>query len=275
MEKFKFSILFGDNAALDPAQIAPGWEMAEIPVSLVVKPFESEANWEAQCATIKSWNLPPIKAASHFLQFWGLTPVGPAADWEQLEFWSERALRRLGGLGVACAGLYGGFFKVLDGVSPTKSMDQAIRWVNMLADYGEQYHVQIVLEPIADLHSMFPMYLDGLNFVKKEIGRPSVRVMADINYFIAGNQAFEDIAVDPAYCLHAHIAGDNAQPGVGDRDEVLTHFFRVLRDVGYTGGVSAACPWVSTTGSKTVDFHFETAKTLQYLQELREKVYAE
>jgi sugar phosphate isomerase/epimerase len=274
MEKFKFCILFGDNPALDPGDIAPGWEMSEIPVALFVKPFESEANWEAQCAKIKSWNLPPIKGASHFIQFAGLTPMGPAADWEQLEFWAKRAFRRLGALGVEYAGLYGGFFKIPEGVSRTQATDQAIRWVNMLADYAEPNNVKLMIEPTADPHTLLPMYLQGLEFVKKEIGRPSVRVMADLNYFIDGNQPLENIAVDPEYCLHVHIAGINAQPGVGDRVEIHTQLFRVLRDIGYTGGVSAACPWVATSDGE-LDFRAETAKTLQYLQDLREKVYAE
>ena len=274
MDRFKFSILFADNPNLDPAQIAPGWEMAEIPVALLVKPFESEANWQKACAQIEAWHLPPIKAASHFIQFWGLTPVGPDADWDQLEFWAERALRRLGGLGVEYAGLYGGFFKLTDEADRSKRTDQAIRWVNMLADYGEKYNVKIMLEPTADPHSLFPMYLQGLDFVKKEIGRPSVRVMADLNYFIAGNQPLEHIAVDPEYCLHVHIAGDEAQPGVGDRPDIHTALFRVLRDIKYTGGVSAACPWVSTSGGP-MDWYAETGKCLKYLSDLRDKVYAE
>ena len=96
-------------------------------------------------------------------------------------------------------------------------MDDAIRWVNMLADYAEKYNVKIALEPTADPHTLFPMYLDALEFARKEIGRDVVRVMADLNYFIQGNQPLEHIARDPAYCLHVHIAGENAQPGVGDR----------------------------------------------------------
>lgn len=274
MSKFKFCILFADNPALDPAKIAPGWEMAEIPVALVVKPFESEANWQAQKAQIETWHLPPIKAASHFIQFWGLTPMGPAADWDQLEFWAERALRRLGGLGVEVAGLYGGFFKIPEGVSRTQATDQAVRWLNMLANYAEKYNVKIMLEPTAEPQTLFPMYLEGLTFAKKEIGRPSVRMMADLNYFIAGNQPLENIAIDPEYCLHVHIAGDNAQPGVGDRVDIHTHLFRVLRDIGYTGGVSAACPWVSSSGGP-LDLYVETTKTLKYLNDLRDKVYAE
>ncbi len=57
-------------------------------------------------------------------------------------------------------------------------------------------------------------------------------------------------------------------------DDVFLRLFRILRDIGYTRGVSAACPWVSTDGGP-VDFGKETAKSLRYLQGLRDKVYAE
>lgn len=274
MEMFKFGVLFADAPDLDPGQIAPGWEIAEIPVALVVKPFDSEALWQEQSTQIAAWNLPPITAASHFIQYWGLTPLGPAADWDQLSFWADRAFRRLGGLGVECAGIYGGFFKIPQGLSRSEAIDQAVRWVNMLADQGEKHNVKIALEPTADPETLFPMYLDGMEFVKKEIGRSSVRVMADLNYFIQGNQPLEHIAVDPDYCLHVHIAGTHAQPGVGDNETIHTQLFRVLRDIGYTRGVSAACPWVSTREGD-FDLHYESAKALEYLRNLRAKVYAE
>ena len=274
-EPFKFCILFGDAPDRPPAEIAPGWEMAEIPVSLQVKPFESEANWAQHRTEIASWSLlPPIKVSSHFLQFWGLTPVGPGVDWEQLAFWTKRAFDRLSKLGVEAVGVYGSFFKVPDGFSRTKEMDQAVRFVNMMADHAEEHGMLIALEPTADPASLWPMYLDGLAFAKKEIGRPSVRVMADLAYFIRGNQPLETIAQEPDYCLHVHIAGDGGQPGVGDRVDLHTQLFRVLRDIGYERGVSAACAWVSTEGGE-LNFAKETAKSLRYLKGLRDKVYAE
>ena len=249
-EQFKFCILFEEAPARDLSQTAAGWEMAEIPVALLVRPFESAANWAKQRAVIASWNLPPIRAASHFLQFWGLKPVGPGVDWDQLEFWTRRAFARIAGLGVETVGVYGSFFKTPEGFSRKKAMDQAIRFVDRMADYAEMYDMRVALEPTADLESLWPMYLDGLQFAKEEIGRPSVQVMADMNYFIKGNQPLENIAKEPAACLHVHIAGDRAQPGVGNLEGMYLRLFHILREIGYTGGVSAACPWVSTDGDR-------------------------
>jgi sugar phosphate isomerase/epimerase len=249
--------------------------MAEIPVSLMVKPFESAANWSRQRQEIASWSqMPPIKASSHFLQFWGLTPLGPGVDWDQLAFWTRRAFARLSGLGVEMVGVYGSFFRVPEDFSKTKAMDQAIRFVDMMADHAEAHDMLVALEPTADLESLWPMYLDGLQFAKEEIGRPSIRVMADVAYSLRGNQPLENITKEPEYCLHVHIAGEGGQPGVGDRVDLHTRLFRILRDSGYVRGVSAACPWVSTTGD-ALDFGAETARSLQYLKSLRDKVYAE
>lgn len=273
-ERFKFCILFEEALGRDLAKIAPGWEMAEIPVALMVKPFESAANWIQQRQVISSWNLPPIKASSHFLQFFGLKPVGPGVDWDQLEFWTGRAFARLAGLGVETVGVYGSFFKPPEGFSKTKAVDQAVRFLDRMADYAELYNMCVALEPTADLESLWPMYLDGIRFAKEQVGRPSVRVMADMNYFIKGNQPLENIAVEPEFCLHVHIAGEKAQPGVGNLEDMYLRLFRILREIGYTGGVSAACPWVSTDGGP-IDFGKENLKTLDYLKVLRDRIFTD
>jgi hypothetical protein len=98
--------------------------------------------------------------------------------------------------------------------------------------------------------------------------------MADLNYFLKLNQPLDHIKEDPELCMHCHIAGDHAQPGVGDMRETHRAFFRVLRDIGYNRGVSCACPWVRTQGDE-FDFTAESAKTLAYVQALRAEVYGE
>jgi sugar phosphate isomerase/epimerase len=272
-EPFKLGILFGDKPQLrPPAQIGPDWDVAEVPVALQLVPFESDANWAAKKAEIASWNLPPIRVSSHFLQFWGLKAVGPDVDWEQLEFWTRRAFRRLAELGVQTAGIFGGFFAVPEGFSRDTAHEQGVRFAHLLADHAEPLGITIALEPFSDLSTLFPRYLDGIAFAK-QVNRPSVKVMADLNYFIKLDQPLEHIALEPAFCAHVHIAEGAGQPGTGDREEIYARLFRILRDMGYAGAVSCACAWVSTDGGE-LDFGRETRKTLAYLQALRARVYA-
>jgi sugar phosphate isomerase/epimerase len=247
--------------------------MAEVPVGILLDPFESNANWASRRAEIASWNLPPIKASSHFLHHYGLKATGPGVDWEQIAFWTKRAFERLQELDVTTAGIYGGFFRVPEGFPRAEATGQALRFANLLADQAAPRGMTVALEPMGELDTLWPRYLDGLAFVR-ELGRPEVRLMADMNYFFKLPQPLEDITKAPEYCMHCHIAGDHGQPGVGDMEATYLRLFRILRDIGYEGGVSAACPWVSTEGG-ALDYGVETAKTLRYLQELRDRVYSE
>jgi sugar phosphate isomerase/epimerase len=270
---FKLCILFGDAPDRPPDRIAPGWEMAEVPVGLLLDPFESNAHYTDRCAEIASWHVPPIKVSSHFLHHYGLAATGPGVDWEQLEFWTKRAFERLEPLGVKTVGVYGGFFRLSGDFPRTQATDQALRFASMLADHAGPRGITIALEPMGELDTLWPRYLDGLAFVR-QLARPEVRLMADMNYFFKLPQPLEDITKAPELCMHCHIAGDHGQPGVGDMGATYLRLFRILRDIGYEGGVSAACPWVST-GTGAMDFGVETAKTLRYLQELRDRVYSE
>jgi sugar phosphate isomerase/epimerase len=267
---FKVSILFGDGPQMDPAKIAPGFEISEIPAGPQVNPLMTEDEWQAKKVELKSWNLPPIKVASHWLD---QNCTVPGADWEFMEFWTKRVMRRLSEIGVEIAGVYGMFFPKVSGYSTVRQMDQAIRYVNMIGDCAKPYRIMVALEPMADLKTLWPTYLEGLKFAK-QVAHPNVKVMADLNYFLKLDQPFDVIREDPAFCLHGHIAGDGGQPGVGNLVEKHKSFFRVLRSIGYEGAVSAACPWVSTQGG-ILDLRRETARTLEYMKRLREEVYSE
>ena len=271
---FKLCILFGDKPDIrPPEQISTNWDICEIPVAIQVTPFESEAKWVAKKAEIRSWNLPPIRIASHFIQFWGLKAVGPDVDWEQLEFWTRRAYRRLGELGIEVAGIYGGFFAVPEGFSRDEAVDQALRFCHLLADGAEEHGITVALEPFSHLDTLFPRYLEGIEFAK-EVDRRAVKVMADLNYFLKLDQPLEDIAKEPEFCAHVHIAEGGGQPGTGDRTDLYEQLFRILRDIGYEGAVSCACAWISSDGGE-LSFGRETEKTLEYLKELRERIYSE
>lgn len=267
---FKTSILFGDGPQTDPSKMTPGFELAEIPAGILVDPNLTDEEWEQRKQQLSSYSLPPIRIASHWTDKPSTTR---RPDWEYLEFWTRRVLRRLAELGVERAGVWGYFFPKVEGYSPTRQMDGAIRYANMMGDFARTHNITMMMEPMADLNSLWPTYREGLAFVKR-VDHPNVKIMADMNYFLKLNQPFDHIKDDPELCMHCHIAGDHAQPGVGDMRETHKAFFRVLRDIGYERGVSCACPWVST-GSGEFDFVRESAKALAYVEALRAEVYKE
>ena len=259
-------------------EIAPGWDYYEIPHAIHVVPLESEANWRKNREIYKASNV-PTPVSSHYLlepgqrysDDFGLYASGPDFDREQQRFWAKRSFRRLNEIGVKVVGVYGAFFQRPDWYGRDNAIDDALSFCNILADEAEAYGMQIALEPDADPETLFPTYKEGLAFAKAT-GRRSVKVMADLNYFLRINQSLDDIREDPTYCLHVHMAGEGhgggSQPNIGPRTEAFTKLFHILKDINYNGTVSAACPWVSSTGSSDIDYKYETGLTLKYMRDL-------
>lgn len=268
---FKISVLFADSPIMEPTKIAPGFEASEIPAGKLIDPLMTNHDWETRKKEIQSWGMPQMYVSSH----WMNAPCNtPDADWEALEFFTKRTLKRLGEMGVKTAGIYGKFFRKAE---TEKAMEEAVRYATFLGDEAGKNNMNIALEPMADPDSLFPTYAKGLEFARL-INHPNVKLMADLNYFLRNKESFEILKEDPSWNLHCHIAGRSerggAQPNVGEYREIHKEFFRVLRDTHFEGAVSCACPWINT-GSGEFDLTQETAKTIDYLRELRREVYNE
>ena len=269
--QFEIGLNIDNTAMKPPRELAPGYDFAEIPVTELILPYDEEEAWRKKLKEIRGWNQPPFKAASHFLDHEMVT--GPDADPAALEKLADRTLGRLAQIGVEVAGIWGAFFPVPEGFPRDRAVDQALAYCGMLSKYCEKYGVLIALEPMARPGTLFPSYLEGIEFARR-VDHPSIRVMADLNYFVELNEPLDHIAAEPEYCLHVHIQGDRYQPNVGTRKDLHLRLFRVLRDMGYRRGVSAASPWISTGGA-SFNYRNESRKTLEYLGALREKVYSE
>jgi len=272
-EKFKFGIVV-DVVPLNV--ISKEYEYFEVPASIHASAILCDTEWEEQKALyVKDGR--PCMTTSHLLgpgTTW-MGACGPLYNRDVIIFALEKEFKRLNELGCKYIGCWGGHFHCPPGFDRAKAIDQAISTINIMADYAEMYGMEIALEPEADPNTLFPRYLEGVEFAKMT-GRRSVKVMADLNYFLELDQPLEDILKYPEYCINVHIQGDGgAQPNVGKREEILTHLFSVLKEINYTKGVSIACPWVSTNGKEEVDFKYETDKTIEYVKAIRDKVYGE
>jgi sugar phosphate isomerase/epimerase len=270
-KQFKLGLNIDNVEMKPPLELCPGWDTAEIPITELLLPFDTDEVWEKKLAEIKTWNQPPWCATSHWL--WDERVTGDnITDFAELERQAEQTCRRMAQLGVEVAGVWGNFFPI-GSMGKTKAIDAALTYWNMVAKYADKYGVLIALEPTANPDTIFPTYRDGIEFVKR-LDQKSIKLMADLNYFIAIDQPFEDIALEPDFCLHVHIQGETYQPNVGNCDDKILHIFRVLRDIGYQRTVSSAHPWISTTGG-AFDYRIESEKTLKYLQNFRAQVYSE
>ena len=269
---FKLGILFGDGVEIP--EIAEGYEFYEIPCGIQMDPMESDYVWQKKKAEIQAVCNLPVTVCSHFVHHYGLRICGPQADWKQLEFWTPRALERCAEMGVKVAGVYGMFFPLEDEKDRPQREDETFRFLRMLDKYAGDNGILIALEPMAGLKTVFPRYLDGLR-IANAAGGKNIKVMADLNYFLELDQPLENIKIESEKCLHVHIQGDGgSQPHAGNREDIFIKLFTILKEIGYEGGVSCACPWVSTQNNGgELDKKYETGATIEYLKKLRAQVY--
>jgi len=266
---FTFGLLC-DEAPL--GQIDKEWDYLEVPNFMMINPFACNALWEQEKAKLQASGF-KMMTGSHYTQLGGTIGMrcsGPQFDHEQQRIWAKRSFRRMRELGIEVIGVYGKAFFVPDGYSPEKAMDDAISCCNILADEAEGNGILVALEPMADLTTLWPRYLDGIDFVKR-VNRKSIKVMADLNYFYKLDQPLEHIYTNPELMVNVHIAGSGgAQPNVGTYEPNFVKLFKILNDIGYTRGVTTACPWVSTQDGE-LNWAYETKKTVLYLKDLRDK----
>ena len=262
-----------DNIEMKPPlELAPGWDTSEIPITELLLPYDSDEVWKKNLADIYSWNLPPIAAASHWLKDERITG-DKVTDFNELERQAGQTCKRMTEVGCPIAGVWGNFFEVPDGFSRNKATDQALTYCNMVSTYADKYGILIAIEPTGNPNTVFPKYTDGIDFIKR-LNKKSIRLMADLNYFVAISEPFEDILLEPELCLHVHIQGEIYQPNVGYCTNKILRIFSILREMNYDLTVSSAHPWTSTEGN-TFNYRIESEKTLKFLQTLREKVYTE
>jgi sugar phosphate isomerase/epimerase len=267
---FKFGVMVD---VVPPSALSPGWELLEVPAGIHCDPSLSDARWEKVKAMYKEDGRPALSSG---FMLSGDSGAGPNYDREYNLFAMERQFKRMNELGIKYAGCWGGHFRIPDGFNRSKAIDQAISTVNIIADQAEKYGMQIALESQAEADTVFPTYLESVEFAKLT-GRRCVKVMADLNYFVALNQPMEDIMKYPEYCLDVHIAGsEHAQPNACDAawEDRLLRLFKILKEIGYDKGVMAACPWKITNDATEIDYKYETDKALAFLQNIREKAYS-
>jgi hypothetical protein len=277
IDQFRFSMVVGDSD-INPALLSSGWDFTEIPNLLVVKPHTPGATWEATKVRIKSWNLPLFYAANYLFATFDQPEEGripfcrPDTDWNQVEFRKRWSFERLSELWIINPGVYGDFFAISDGYSKTKGTAQCLRILSVAGDVAKKCKMNMAIEQNGHPQSLIRLNTDGIEMVNR-FDYPNVKIMADTNYFIAGNWPVEDINKASELLAHTHTIGIKGQSGAGDMTAYHTKMFQVLKSRGYTKTVGIACLRVSTKGG-ALDFKYESGKSLKYLQDLRAKVYA-
>jgi len=243
-------------------QIAPGYDFIELAASSTLVPLEDDgafAKIKPELAALQ----PPIRAFNVFIAP-QLKLVGPDVNWQQVSLYVRRALRRASDLGgeVIVFGS-GGARMVPAGFSRADAWKQLVHFLELCSNEAAEYGIQIAIEPLnRGETNIINTYREAVALAR-DVGRDEIRVLADIYHFMVENEPLEDIAAEPDWLAHVHLA-DTGRKYPGSGMYPLERLFAILHDIEYAGRVSVECGWGD-------DFSDESARALHFLRSLAEQ----
>lgn len=240
-------IQFGVCAAIDKAAKLEGigYDFIEGTVSGYLKPGLADEAFAPELSKLKGCEL-PIRSLNGFLPpKFRLT--GPDVAHEPALAYAVAVCRRADEAGIPCIVLGSGAARKLpSGFDPAKGRSQFIAFCQALGDRIKDCKVTVVLEPLnRDETNLLNTVGEGVGYVN-EINRPRIRLLADFHHMLREKESPDSIRKAGTRLCHCHIAELTGRSAPGTNGEDLGPFFKALRDIGYTGGVSCECGWPKT-----------------------------
>ena len=229
-----------------------GYDFFEGSVGHTLIPTKDGDEWKRQRDAVLAAEL-PIRSCNGFLPG-NFRLTGPKASFDEPLEYAEKVCRRADevNLPVVVFGS-GGARNVPGDICAKKREDRpdVERGVEQFTDFCEKLaariadcKVSVVIEPLCPNESNIINYVwQGLQVVEK-VNSPRIRQLADLYHMAQGKEPASSIIQAGSRLKHCHIATPKTRqaPGLGEPG-VLLDYFKALRRIGYTGGVSCECGW--------------------------------
>jgi len=239
--------------------LASGYDYLELPVSTALSPLDDDASFAARGAALQALR-PRVRAFNVFAPR-QLRLTGDGVDWDQVETYVERALRRAGDLGgdVVVFGS-GASRSVPDGFSRAIAWGQLVRFLTLCADHAARNGLVVAIEPLNKGETnILNTYPEAVRMAR-DVARDEVRVLADIYHFMQDGEPLDDILEAPEWLAHVHLA-DTGRRWPGSGSYPLERVFAILGEIDYAGKASIECSWGD-------DFTAESSRALRFLRAL-------
>ena len=236
-----------------------GFDYIELPTATFL-PAEDEAAFAPVKAQILSLGL-PVHACNVFIPgTYKITGPTAEADRNAVSAYAATALRRLADVGVQVQVFgSGGARNIPEGFDRGQALDQIAVFLTHVERESAAAGVTVVIEPLNLKESnVFTSVAESDEFNQAR-GLDGIYVLADLYHMAAEGESYAGMIAAGGRLRHAHVADvDRKPPGAGVVAD-YPGFFRTLRAIGYTGGVSVESRW-------TTDAKDHTARAAEYAQ---------
>lgn len=237
-------IKLGICANLDRAEKlkAAGFDFIECGVSGQLKPDIDDAKFAPDLVKLTNSAL-AIQSCNGFIPA-KFKLTGPTVDHDAALAYAEIACQRADKANIPFIVLGSGKARqVPEGFAAAEAKKQFISFCQALGKRIANCRVTIVLEPLNTSETnLLNSVAEGIEYVDA-INHPRIQLLADFYHMMKENESADSIRKAGNRIRHCHIAELQGRKAPGTADEDLSAFFKALRDIHYTGGVSCECSW--------------------------------
>lgn len=221
---------------------AAGFEFIECAVGGLLKPETPDADFAPEIEKLKACAL-PIHSCNGFIPG-KFRLTGQETMHDEALAYAVTACRRADAIGIPHIVLGSGAArKIPEGFDPEKAKAQFIEFCQKLGERIKDLKVTIVLEPLNKGETnILNSVTEGIAYVDA-IRHPRVQLLADFYHMMKEDEGPDAIRNAAGRILHCHIAELEGRKAPGTKGEDLSRYFKALKDINYTGGVSCECGW--------------------------------
>ncbi len=214
-----------------------GLDYAEPTVGDLVCPQKDDSVFAQRLKVARALSLPML--SMNFFLPRELRTTGPAVDAQAVDRYVGTALRRAGVAGVRFISFgSAGSRQVQAGFDPAAAFEQLVGHLKRWGPVAEASRVTIAVEPLQKKEcNIINSLPEGAELVRR-VDHPAVRLLADTYHMASDGEGPDGIRRFAELLVHAHCADPAGRVPLGFGPADHRPYFRALKDIGYTGGVS-------------------------------------
>ncbi len=220
-----------------------GCSYIEEGVAKILMPTKSDSEFRKQFELLSSTQ--PLKVRSFIVFIPGEMPlVGDHANHEEVIKYAAIAFQRAQLIGATTIVLGSGRArKIPDGFEKAKAKEQFVSICALMASLAAKSNLTIAVEQLNQSETNFINTLQEAAEIVEAVQHPNLKMMCDIYHALRENDAASEIIKYKQHLVHCHIAEKNERTPPGTKGDDFTPYFKALKKINYSGGISLECRW--------------------------------
>lgn len=180
--------------------------------------------------------------------------VGPDSDILKTRAYMTRALDRVWRLGGTLAVFgSGGARMIPEGYSLEAGHSETVAFLQMSAELAKDREIEIAIEPLNRRECNWINSVSEAVEIAKIVDDPAVRVLSDLYHVAQESESYDGTRESGALLAHVHVASPITRNPVTQADiPVLAGFFKVLKEISYSGRIALECNWTDVASEAPI-----------------------